>query len=203
MFITVRLVISILITIFMNFIFKKRCFKEKNKSFKILSNIIMVCCVVFALSFCPFENLILTFNTPEKVFKYVNPKVHEVSLVVPGSESDLLVAEDNNSYFYLIVPKNNEGWKLGITHNTKRISQKIHNDNVIYVYQYADTNEFFVTVSNVNGGYISINDICSSKFYSLEQERKSLSKTYVVYFASISNYDSNYTITIDGESINV
>ena len=203
MFVIIRLIISILIAFLINCILKKICYIGKGRLFKTLLNIIIVSSLLIALSFCPLENLVVTFDTPKQVFEYVNPNVQKISLVVPGNKSDLVIAEHSSSYIYLIVPKDNYGSKIGVPSSTKMITKKIHNNIIIYVYQYANTEDFYITISNIDGGYISVSDIYDSKFYLLEKENKSLNKTFVTYFGFIHNCDSNYSVMIDGDVIKI
>lgn len=153
------------------------------------------------MSFIPFENLFITFNSPEKVFNYYIGDKSDVNLVVNGKNSDLVIGKNNDANVYLIVPKNDDGWKIGVGIDTKRIMQKTYNRIVIYVYQYKNTNDYFVTILDTNGGYSEIVDSCNSKFFLLENASDSLGKVFVTYFANVSQYSQEYWINVNGEKI--
>ena len=72
-------------------------------------------------------------------------------MVIEGENSDFVVGTKNSTSKILIVPKTANGWKVGIGLNTKKIVQKISNKNIIYVYQYKNTNDYFLTVFNAKG----------------------------------------------------
>lgn len=178
---------------------KKSKAVHKHKPY--IFSVIFAVVFITILAFIPFENLFITFNSPEKVFNYYNGGKSDVNLVVNGKNSDLVIGDSNNTDVYLIVPKTASGWKIGIGMNTKRISQKIHNGITIYVYQYKNTGDYFITILDTNGGETRIADSCNSKFSSLEKNNTSLGKTFVMYYANIRDFTQQYWISINGEEI--
>lgn len=156
--------------------------------------------LAMALMFLPFENIYLTFDSPDKAYEYYHFE-SDIKLVVDGENSDFIIDNKNDSYSYLIIPKTSEGWKVGIGSDTKRVVQNIFNGIVVYVYQYKNTNDYFVTVLDSYGGVCEISDSCGSTFYSLERVSEPLGKSFVTYYGHISEFDSQYWISVDGNKI--
>ncbi len=177
-------------------------FKEliKTRRYKIY---ILAIAAIFSLifMFIPFENLFITFSSPEKVFNYCYTKKTKVKLVVEGKDSDLVIGEDDDAHIYLIVPKVANGWKIGMWTNTKLISYEMYNNISVDVYQYKNTNDYFVSILDMNGGYSQITDSFQSEFSALEQPIDVLEKTYVTYCTNIQDFTDEYWINVNGEKI--
>ena len=164
---------------------------------------ILVIAAIFSIifMFIPFENLFITFSSPEKVFNYCYTKKTKVKLVVEGKDSDLVIGEDDDAHIYLIVPKVANGWKIGMWTNTKLISYEMYNSISVDVYQYKNTNDYFVSILDMNGGYSQITDSFQSEFSALEQPMDVLEKTYVTYYTNIQDFTDEYWINVNGEKI--
>ena len=164
---------------------------------------ILVIAAIFSIifMFIPFENLFITFSSPEKVFNYCYTKKTKVKLVVEGKDSDLVIGEDDDAHIYLIVPKVANGWKIGMWTNTKLISYEMYNSISVDVYQYKNTNDYFVSILDMNGGYSQITDSFQSEFSALEQPIDVLEKTYVTYCTNIQDFTDEYWINVNGEKI--
>ena len=164
---------------------------------------ILVIAAIFSIifMFIPFENLFITFSSPEKVFNYCYTKKTKAKLVVEGKDSDLVIGEDDDAHIYLIVPKVANGWKIGMWTNTKLISYEMYNSISVDVYQYKNTNHYFVSILDMNGGYSQITDSFQSEFSALEQPMDVLEKTYVTYYTNIQDFTDEYWINVNGEKI--
>lgn len=177
------------------------------KRFKIVKRKHYIACIVISialittLAFLPFENLFITFKSPESVYKYVNYGKSNVKLIVEGNNSDFVIGEKNNSDTYLIVPKTIDGWKIGVGTDAKMFFRTNSNGIIVYVYQYKNTEDYFVTVFDANGGYSEIRDSRNSNFFHLEKIDESLKKTFVTYYAHISNLDTSYWVCVNGVKI--
>ena len=178
------------------------------KKFKVVHKRIL--CVVFTsisvalvtvLAFLPFENLFMNFNSPKEAYEYYCFGKSNIELVVEGNDCDFVIGHKNDSDTYLIIPKTEDGWKIGIGSNTKRIARKFSNGVSVYVYQYKNTSDYFITVLDTNGGESIVVDDYNTKFYSLERDNDSLGKTFVTYYAHISNFNSQYSIIVNGNKI--
>ena len=178
---------------------KKSNKTHKNKIFFLAITILIIFMIV--LAFIPFENLFITFSSPEKAFHYYQGSKTKVKLVVKGKDSDLVIGEDDDAHIYLIVPKVANGWKIGMWTNTKLISYEMYNSISVDVYQYKNTNDYFVAILDTNGGYSQITDSFNSKFSSLVQPIDVLEKTYVTYYTNIQDFTDEYWINVNGEKI--
>ena len=113
----------------------------------------------------------------------------------------MVIDSNRDSYTYLIIPKTIDGWKIGIGLNTKRIFRKHSNVISVYVHQYKNTNDYFITIFDTNGGELVISDDYNTKFYSLEKKNDFLGETFVTYYAHISYFNSEYSVVVNGNKI--
>lgn len=179
--------------------------KSKVVCKRILYVIFLITTVVLItiLSFIPLENLFITFSSPEEVYEYVNFGKSNIELVVKGNDCDFVVDRKSDSDTYLIIPKTVDGWKIGVGSNTKRIAQKISDGIIVYVYQYKNTKDYFITIFDTNGGELQLLDDYDTEFYSLEKKNDFLEKTFVTYYAHVSNFNPQYCVMVNGNKITV
>lgn len=198
MFFIVRAFIgSALLMVCSLIIHKKRVFVNKRRWFVL--SVIIVLLLSTVLCFVPFENLFITFPTVEASYRYSNP--NHIDLIVDGNESAFVAGSRNNIDNYFIVPKSDDGWKVGVGKDTKMILRKMTDDTVIYLYQYKDSDEYYIVVFNVNRDTLKISDSKNSKFEHTEKYVDAASKNYYTYFSYIDGVDCNYTLTVNGKAI--
>ena len=195
----VRLIIGCLFFGCSAIVMKKNKAVNKFKLRVILAGLSVI--LVFVLGFLPFENLFITFQSPEAAYEYSNFGKSNVDLVVEGNNCDFVIEQENESYTYLIIPKTSDGWKTEIGLNTKMISQKFFDGITVQVYQYKNTNDYFITVLDTNGGEAKISDEYNTEFYRLERFDDVLQKNFVTYFAHISDLTIEYSLTVNGSKI--
>ncbi len=159
--------------------------------------------LITVLAFLPFENLFMTFDSPKTAYEYFSFGKSNIELVIEGNNCDFIIDRKNDSDAYLIIPKTINGWKVGIGSNTRRIIQKYFSGITVCVYQYKNTNDYFITIFDSNGGESEISDDYNTKFYSLEKNNNYLQKVFVTYYAHISDFDSQYSIVINGNRYSV
>lgn len=152
-------------------------------------------------AFIPIENAFITFSSPESAYNYNHSG--NVKLIVEGEKTDFVVGAKGDVYIYAIVPKSNNRWKIGIGLDTKRIIQTISDGITIYIYQYKNTNDYFITVLDTKGGLSDITDNHNSEFKYLEKSNSTLSKTFYTYYAYINGFDDQYTLTVNDKSIKI
>ena len=167
-------------------------------------------CVVFALisaltaailTFFPFENMLITFESPEESYSYCNYGRSKVELVIEGDDCAFVVGDKNGTYNYLIIPRSPEGWKIGLGINTKRVAQQFVDGISISIYQYKNSNCFFITILNTDGEKANVSDNCNTSFYSLEKKRDNSNNSYVTYYGFAPCLDSEYIISVNGNEI--
>lgn len=193
----IRIFIGCIILCCINLKFKKLIKTRRHKIIIATSIIIFVT----MLMMIPIENLFITFNSPKKAFEYYQGKKYKVNFIVNGKNSDFVIGEDHETWTYLIIPKDTKGWKIGTGINTKHILKQTHDAIRIDVYQYKNTNDYFVSILDMNGGYSQITDSFQSEFSALEQPMDVLEKTYVTYYTNIQDFTDEYWINVNGEKI--
>ena len=157
--------------------------------------------LIVVLAFLPFENLFVTFDSPKVAYEYYNLGKSNIELIVEGDDCDFIIDRENDSDTYLIIPKTADGWKIGVGSNTKRIVQKLSNGILLYVYQYKNTSDYFITILDTNGGESTVSDEYNTKFFSLERYNDSLEKNFVTYFAHITNLNQQYSVIVNDNKI--
>ena len=159
--------------------------------------------LISTLALFPIENLFVTFNSPESVFNYYHFGNEGVDLVVEGDNCDFVIGKTDDSDTFLIIPKNDDGWKVGSGVDTRKAARKFSNGISITVYKYKNTNDYFITVFDSNGGISSVSDKYNTEFYYLEKDNDSLGKKYVTYYAHISDFGPQYSISVNGNEITI
>ena len=151
----------------------------------------------------PVENLFITFNSPQSAYNYINFGKSDIDLIIEGENCDFVVDRKNDTDTYIFIPKTETGWKIGTGVNTKERLHAFYDGIMLKVYQYKDTNDFFVTIFNIDGGYMEITDCYNSKIFSLEKENDSLGKTYVTYYTHLTEINPQYYMIINGEKVSL
>ena len=83
------------------------------KIVKILSCIIAIILLTVSM-IVPFENMFVSFTSPEEAFKYTNPKT-QVLFSIDGEDTTFVVGKISEAkYTSLILPKKNDRWKVGM-----------------------------------------------------------------------------------------
>ena len=157
--------------------------------------------LIVVLAFLPLENLFITFDSPKAAYEYFVLGKSNIELIVEGEDCDFVIDRKNDSDTYLIIPKTADGWKIGIGSNTKRTVQKLSNGIVLYVYQYKNTSDYFITILDTNGGEATVSDEYNTKFFSLERYNDSLGKKFVTYYAHITNLNPQYGVIVNDNKI--
>ena len=193
MFGTIRIIFwSVIFGICIMLLKNKKRLSKKNV---IIAVVIMVLLCTLS-GMVPIENCFLTFSTPEKAFDYINSE--KVALVVEGKETTLVIGEEGKAdYVYLVLPKCSNGWKLGRGIDTKLKEQTMNEDIVISLYQYKESNDYYITILDMSGKNIEIIDSCDSSFVTFDNEEMDAGFTF--YFYNVSHYDKNYWVKVNEE----
>ena len=200
MFGYIRLAIGIIIFAFLFWLIMKSKIVRKRK-FYVFSGIAAFG-VVVALSFLPIENLFITFDSPQAVYQYMKNEKLENEIVIEGEHCDLIVNRKSNNYHEIFaVPKTSDGWKINAGIGFSMPGSYVHDTVCIDLYQYKKTNDYFISVVDLEGGEIEISDKYNTKFYAIAEYNNSLKANYYSYYANISQLDSEYYIVINGKEI--
>ena len=127
----------------------------------------------------------------------------DAKLIVDGEKTNFVVGVKGDVNIYAIIPKSDNGWKLGMSFDTKRVIQKISDGVTIYMYQYKNTDDYYITVLDTNGGLSKISDNLGSEFQYLDKSNSTLNKTFYTYYAYINNFNDQYTLTVNDKTIKV
>ena len=141
-------------------------FKSVIKNKKLL---IILCVVVAAIVLCislavPIENYVYTFDSPEEVAAYLGKG--ELDVIVEGENSVYALIEKNKTLTEIIAfPKTSDGYKLGsqIKSNILNIHSIVINDAVLSIYNYKDTNDYYIDVYCNNE--LKVYDNRNTEFY--------------------------------------
>ena len=173
-----------------------------NKTVNKRKNIIIsfVIAVIICLSYLwPFENYFITFDSPKTAYEYyVGPKDSDIKLIIEGKNSDLIISTQNQ---YTVIPKTNEGWKIGVGTDLKTVTQKIVDGVVIYVHQYRNTNDYYISVFDTNGEECDVADIYKSEFISSMEHYAPSKTTVVTHYANIQEFNGEYWIRINDNEV--
>ena len=140
--------------------------------------------------FLPIENMFVAFSSGEQVYEYVNGNA-DIIAEIEGEESSLVVENENGTYKYLIVRKNQNKWYVDTGINTKTIINEIRDNVLITIYQYGNTNDYYVEVASLYGDTIQIVDNKSSTFVEVN---KGANNSHRLYYAYVKSIDDTYEI---------
>ena len=165
--------------------------------------------ITSVLSLIPFENLFFTFDSPQVAYKYMSSKRTEPVLVVSGQNCDFVIGQEADAKTYRIIPKTEDGWKLGTGLTTKHVAQTYAYGFYIYTYQYKDTNDYFIELYDPDRKIVELRDEYDSVFIPFEETffipsdagNTPSEMTSVTYYASIPDLDSMYSLTINGKPV--
>lgn len=187
--------------VFVVFFFQLRKSHIKNKRRWSRVALIIMAILTTISTFIPVENAFVTFSSPQSAYNYNN--IGNVRLLVHGETTDFIVGSNGDTEVHAIVPKSDNGWKLGTKLDIKRIVQTINDGIIIHVYQYKNSEDYYITVLDTNGGPSEIIDNHSSNFQCLDKHNGELNKTFYTYYAYINDYDAQYTLTVNGKAMNI
>lgn len=158
-----------------------------------------VVAILTVFSLFPPEVAFLSFSSPPEAFAYNN--IGRVELTVTGEESALVAAHSGDHDTIRIVAKNGERWKAGIGWNTTTVSHKVADGVVITVYRYRSTNEYYVSLSNTNGGALDITDIGGADLQHTERDNAVLQERFYTYYFYARDLTAGRTVSIDGKAV--
>ena len=109
--------------------------------------------------------------------------------------------KDKYKVTYAFMPKTADGWKASKNINAKRIIVQNYDFCFLDVYQSKGTKDYFITILNKTDKDLIISDKYNSEFEPLISGEDSLGQTYITYYAHIPNFDSSYSLTVNGTEI--
>lgn len=192
LFIIVRFLFGIIIFIACLFFIRKLHAIHKRWRFAVA--FVAAAMGITILALLPVENAFLAFSSPQSAYQYNH--TGNVKLIVSGKITDFVVGAKGDVDEYTILPKSDDGWKLGMGFDTKRIHQTISDGVVIYVYQYKNSDDYYITILDTDGGPLELTDNRNSDFQCLEHKDEVLRTTFYTYYAYVHDYDDSYALTV-------
>ncbi|MBR6762659.1 MAG: hypothetical protein IKM13_02790 [Clostridia bacterium] len=99
------------------------------------------------IAFLPLERPFLRFSTPQAAFRYTNTWTRYDDIqIIPGTESDYVMAFRGNEGNHLILPKDAKGWGVGMGIDTTLVSFSSYDGVNVNVYRYRPTSECYVEI---------------------------------------------------------
>ena len=148
-------------------------------------------------AFYPIENAFITFPTVESAYYYSNEG--KVKHIIQGNESDLVIGQKDNdtANIFAVMPKTNDGWKISPFGSLKSVTSIISHEVLIHVYQYKNSDDYYIMVYCLKNNTLELTDNRDSKFEYFEG-KNGTNQTYCTY---IHCFDEEYVITVDGNPI--
>ena len=191
----IRTILSLIIFISACFCIKKTKITKKKRAYIIALFVSIIICTIS--NFVPVENNFITFSTPAKAYKYLD-FITDIKIVIEGNESALVIGESIGSNRFFIIPKADDGWKLGLGMDTQKVDTGVVKDVFYRVYQHKNTEDYFVIITNAVAESVAISDSADSEFLSFESGNGTLS-----YCAFIPSMDKQYRLIVDGYEIQI
>lgn len=171
----------------------------KRKMIKIRKKIVIFLLLIAAyvmLAYLPFENIYMTFSSPEEAYAYTNPKRLDVICKIDGTESTLLVSREESGDNYILVSRKDTGWKIGTGFEINNVAERIQNGTLIKIIQYRGHDDYYVILFDLKDSIHTISDHMDSTFFELQKDNSVLSTK--VYIAHIADIQTDYYVEING-----
>ena len=139
----------------------------------------------------PFENLFVTFPSPQAAARYVGmPNAH---CVVEGERSGFFTSVDENETTCRIFPKADRGWQLS-GESASRFETVYASDGfAVQLWRYRHSEESYLVVFSLEP--LQVSDTRGSTFQPLDERG-------TAYAAYVPDYDgSDYALFVNGQRI--
>ena len=123
-------------------------FLKVRKASKKTRSVVDVVCVILLVSIWlfPFENLFLTFKTPENVAKYMGGKSPVIT--ASGENSSVVLCEKkSNQYQTVFTRKSNNGYKLCAFYEKETVATARINHLTFSIYHIKNTDDYYLKMT--------------------------------------------------------
>lgn len=196
----IRLFFWVVIFLVVWSIFRKKVHKKRNFCVGLAAVIILIGTLTALI---PMEHTIWRFNSSAEAFAFNHRG--KVILALEGEQSARVIAEDGQgSYACDYVAKKGDKW-CAFTGITKRPIAIVNDTASVFVYQFRNTEDYYITVSDHGNDGITVSDNRGTVF-------EQIGETYTVedvaindytYYGYVHHIDESYKIMVDEEMINV
>ena len=201
MFNIVRLGLGCILLLCIIFVsLKTRLLQKRSKLFTV---IILFITLLSASYLVPFENVLFSFPSPESAFGYYNGDKYSIEFVVKGINSDLVIGDNNGTYTSQIIPKKKEMWKLPSPLSQESVYIDMLEGASIEILFYKDTEEYYISVLDMNGLHSSISDSIGTTFFDMEVINNLFDEGYVMHYGYRQNIPNDYSLYIDGHNYQI
>jgi hypothetical protein len=193
-FIIILLVVFLLIMRILNITITK----------KKLIIIIIVAMVMYTVScFVPIENAFIKFSSAESSYEYMQTAT--IQEVIQGENTSLVLGEKWNEELPVtsIIPKSDDGWKLGMAADLKMRGVIIIDGIELFLVQYKDTDEYYIRVKDDNKSKLRISDSMNSEFVCYTKSDTEQKEIRYLYYAFLNNLVEEYSLTVNDKLIEV
>lgn len=185
----VRMSLFIILVTVCIFIINKKAQPHRRVQAIIVS---VFCCSVLSLTMLeliPFENMFLSFETPEEAYAYYSN--NEVDLMIEGEDTCLILAKGNSKKLQ-IFKKRESGWKIRTGFKINITMPKTVGLTVVSVLSIDESDDKYIKINNAVDSQLEISDNRNSVF--LQGSDKS-------YYAYVDDFSENYSININGKTV--
>ncbi len=195
---SVRMLIGLIILIF--FIVKVVKDNGKKKGTAIAFMIVFYMILTSLSSLLPVENLFISFPSVESVFDYTDSG--DIKTVVEGEESALVIYENEDSFSSIVLPKTDDGYKIGTFFSHSTLSKTTTLNAMITVDQASGTQDYYVEVSPTKNNFpVEVSDNRDSVFEIYISENETTTNLY--HYVYVKDLDESYQIIIDGVPLSI
>ena len=197
MYAVIRLILAAAVSLALTAVLRK----SKLKSKRLITAVALCLTLLFwsALEFIPFENLFITFDSPEAAYRYMYFSTSSEPLTVSGDSCDMLIDCDTRraAFNNILIPKTEKGWKISRVGVPKCNVYRYADGVTLNLYRYKDTDDYFAVITRSDGSEIELS-ADNAEFVSARYDMPSFADGMTVYCAHVN--ELGY-ITIDGERV--
>lgn len=160
--------------------------------------LLLLCFILTATSYLfPIENLLITFSSVESAYNYSHSD--QIVGVLEGKNSDLIISTNNDSRSCHIIPKSQNGWKIGTSTDLREIADKWLDRIDFEIQQYKNTNDYYLIITDMSGKKLNVSDSCNSKIVCFKRNLGNNKTQTYDYCAYIKSFNEEYSVTVDGK----
>lgn len=143
LFILIRIIVFLAVSSFAVIkLFKSTIIHKKLVS---ILSIVLCITIITASAMFPVENLIISFQSPESVFRY--SKFGKIENIIYGENSCMVLYKSGSSSSHSILPKTERGYQIPGYFTSKRISHRFDEKGYFDVYLVSKTKDYYVIAS--------------------------------------------------------
>ncbi len=202
MYFAVRIVFSLILLFVVILILWKRKRSALRKK-TVMALILVTMGLGVLLQFCPIENVLVGFDSPESVFHYM--RVGEIQSLIEGENSTLVVySQGRNASSVQIIEKAEGAYRIPVFSMMKRIDSDTLDTTAGHyeVLRFSDTEDYYICVSVMMTAPIdSISDSFSTNVRYTVSELVGSKTSVVSIYAYSKGYPDRYYLNINGNRI--